>query len=114
VNSHASFLEFDLKRELERLHGESEWANGQNAKTLLKFDDFRVVLMALRAHARISEHQTKGRISIHTVAGHIVVHAEGRTFDLPVGGLLALDRNVLHAVEAVDESAFLLTIAWPG
>jgi quercetin dioxygenase-like cupin family protein len=110
----ASFLEFDLTRELELLHGEPEWNRGQNAKTLVKYDDFRVVLTALKAHARLPGHQTKGRISIQTVAGHLLVRAEGRTFDLPTGTLLALDQDLPHDVEALDESAFLLTIAWPG
>ena len=70
--------------------------------------------MALRARARVPGHQTKGRISIHTVVGHILVRADGRTFDLPGGALLALDRSVPHEVEAVEDSAFLLTIAWTG
>jgi quercetin dioxygenase-like cupin family protein len=86
----------------------------QNAKTLVKYDDFRVVLIALDAHARLPGHRTEGRISIQTVAGHIQVRAQGRTFDLPVGRLLALDRGLPHDVEALEESALLLTIAWPG
>ena len=45
----APFLEFDLMRELEQLHGEPEWSSGQNARTLMKVDDFRIVLMTLRA-----------------------------------------------------------------
>jgi quercetin dioxygenase-like cupin family protein len=99
---------------LEQLHGEPEWGRGQNAKTLVKYDDFRVVLIALKARARLPGHQNKGRISIQTVAGHILVRAQGRTFDLPRGTLLALDENLPHDVEALEESAFLLTIAWPG
>ena len=110
----APFLEFDLKRELELLHEEPGWTSGQNARTLVKFDDLRIVLMALRARARVPGHQTKGRISIQTVVGHILVRADGRTFDLPGGALLALDRSVPHEVEAVEDSAFLLTIAWPA
>ena len=110
----APFLEFNLERELEQLHEEPGWASGQNARTLVKFDDFRVVLMALRARARVPGHQTKGRISIHTVVGHILVRADGRTFDLPGGALLAFDQDVPHEVEAVEDSAFLLTIAWTG
>jgi len=110
----APFLEFDLNRELEQLHAEPAWAAGQNARTLVKFDDFRVVLMTLRARAQVPGHQTKGRISIHTLVGHILVRAEGRTFDLPGGGVLALDRGVPHDVEALEDSAFLLSIAWPG
>ena len=110
----ATFLECDLTRELEQLHGEPAWNRGHNAKTLVKYDDFRVVLIALKARARLPRHHNKGRISIQPVAGHILVRAEGRTFDLPRGTLLALDQHLPHDVEALEESAFLLTIAWPG
>jgi quercetin dioxygenase-like cupin family protein len=110
----ASFLEFDLTRELEQLHREPDWNRGQNAKTLVKYDDFRVVLIALKARARLPEHQTKGRISIQPVAGHVTVRAEGRTFDLHVGTLLALNHDLPHDVEALEDSAILLTIAWPA
>lgn len=110
----AAYLEFDLARELEQLHDEPGWGSGQNAKTLVKYDDLRVVLIALKPQARLPEHRTEGRIAIQTVAGHIQVRAEGRTFDLPMGRLLALDQGLLHDVEAHEESAFLLTIAWPG
>ena len=109
----AAYLEFDLAREIEQLHHEPAWSTGQNAKTLLKYDDLRVVLMTLRAHARVPKHQTEGRISIQTIHGHIQVRATGRTFDLPLGGLLALDRGLPHDLEAIEESAVLLTIAWP-
>jgi quercetin dioxygenase-like cupin family protein len=68
----------------------------------------------MKAGSRIPDHQTEGRISIQTIRGRIVVRATGRTFDLPDGGLLALDRGLRHDVEALEDSAFLLTIAWPG
>lgn len=109
-----AYLEFDLPRELEGLHREAGWQSGQNAKTLVKYPDLRVVLTALKAGERLPGHQTDGRISIQAIAGHIQVRALGRTFDLRVGGLLALDQALPHDVEAIEESAFLLTIAWPG
>jgi quercetin dioxygenase-like cupin family protein len=110
----APYLEFDLERELAMLRGEPAWRAGQNAKTLVKHEDFRVVLTILRAHARLPGHRTEGRISIHALTGHIQVKAQGRTFGLRSGGLLALDHGLPHDVEALEESAFLLTIAWPG
>jgi quercetin dioxygenase-like cupin family protein len=109
----AAYLEFDLTREVEQLHREPAWAAGHNAKTLLKYDDFRVVLMALRPHSRVPTHKTEGRISLQTIRGQIQVHAAGRTFDLPAGSLLALDGGLPHDVAALDESVLLLTIAWP-
>jgi quercetin dioxygenase-like cupin family protein len=110
----APYLEFDIARELQQLRGETGWQSGHNAKTLVKHDALRIVLIALQARSKVPEHHTEGQISIHTVVGHIKVHAQGRTFDLPAGGLLALDGGLPHDVEAVEESAFLLTIARSG
>jgi len=108
------FLEFDLTVEIDRLHRETTWDTGQNARTLMKYDDFRVVLTVLKANVHIPEHQTTGRISVHVLSGHIRLTASGRTFDLRSGSLLGLDQETPHAIEALQESAFLLTIAWPG
>lgn len=107
-----TYLEYNLEGEISQLHEERAWSTGQNSKTLVKYDDFRVVLTALRAGAHIPGHHTEGRISIQTVRGHIQVRAEGRTFTLRAGALLVLDRDVPHDVEAREDSAFLLTIAW--
>lgn len=109
----APYLEFHLRREIEQLHREPEWGTGRNARTLVKYDDFRVVLTALTSGTRMPGHQTEGRVTIHTVDGHIQVRAEGRTFDMPAGSVLALDRGIQHDVEALADSAFLITIAWP-
>jgi quercetin dioxygenase-like cupin family protein len=109
-----AWLEFDLVRELEMLDAEAPPPTGRNAKTLVKYDDLRIVLIALSADTRIPEHRTEGRISVHVIRGRIRVRALERTFDLGVGGLLALGEGVAHDVEALDDSAFLLTIAWPG
>ena len=108
------FLEFDLISEVDRLHRESTWNSGQNARTLIKYDDLRVVLMALKAGSRIPEHKANGRISVQVLSGHIRLNASGRAFDLRPGSLLALDERAPHDLEALDESAVLLTIAWPG
>jgi quercetin dioxygenase-like cupin family protein len=110
----APYLEFDIARELEQLHRELGWQSGQNAKTLVKYDGLRVVLIALQARSRIPEHQTEGQISIQAIEGHIQVRAQGRSFELRPGGLLALDQGLPHDVEALEDSAFLLTIAWPS
>jgi quercetin dioxygenase-like cupin family protein len=107
-------MEFDLPAEIDRLRSETTWSTGQNARTLVKYDDLRVVLTVLRAKARMPEHKTEGRISVHVLSGHIHLRAAGRTFSLRHGSLLALDHGMPHDVDAIEESALLLTIAWPG
>jgi quercetin dioxygenase-like cupin family protein len=107
------FMEFDLDAEIHRLKAETTWSTGHNARTLVKYEDLRVVLIALQREARMPEHQTEGRLSLHVIAGHVQVRAAGRTFNLTRGGLVTLDPAIRHDVRAIDESAILLTIAWP-
>jgi quercetin dioxygenase-like cupin family protein len=108
------YIEVDLAREIEGLDREPEWKSGHNAKTLVKYDTLRVVLIVLKAQSHIPSHLTEGRIFIQTIRGHIQVRAEGRTFSLQTGTLLALDQGRRHDVEALEDSAFLLTIAFPA
>ena len=108
----SAFLQFDLRAEAEQLRRESGSKAGQNAKTLVKYDDFRVVVITLDAGTHIPWHHTAGRVSIHAVSGHVRVRAGDRAFDLPAGSILALDRTLPHEIEALEQSAVLLTIAW--
>jgi quercetin dioxygenase-like cupin family protein len=106
-------LTFDLNGEIERLRNEDAWQGGRNSKTLVKNVDFRVVLTVLQANSRLHEHKAAGRVSIQTVVGHIRIHVEDKAIDLPTGHLLALDCALLHDVQALENSAILLTICWP-
>ncbi len=111
----APVLAFDLPREVAQLHAQTAWHHGdRNAKTLVKGPDFRIVLIALRAGSRMEEHQAAGRISVQTLAGHLRLQIAGTSVDLPEGRLASLEPAMPHAVEAVEESAFLLTMAWQG
>lgn len=104
----------DLHQELAALRAQgSRAASGHRARTLVKDDELRVVLVSLGAGGRLAEHHAPGRITIHALAGHLTVRAAGETFDLPAGRLVTLARSVPHDVEAREASAFLLTIAWP-
>ncbi len=104
-------LEFDLNGQIEQLKSETAWQGGRSSRTIVKYPNFRIVLMLLKARMRIEQHHADGRISVQTVAGHIRMRVAGEDFDLPVGHLLALDHEVQHDVEALEDSAFLLTIA---
>lgn len=106
-------LSFDLNAEIEQLRREDGWQAGRDSKTLVKHPDFRVVLTVLKSGARLHEHKAAGRISVQTLAGHIRMHVDSKIFDLPAGHLLALEREIAHDVEALEDSSFLLTIAWP-
>ena len=107
-------MDLNLSTEIAQLHQEERWRRtGHNSKTLVKQPDFRIVLIALKKGGHLEEHEANARISIHTLNGHVTLQLAGQIVDLPAGHLLALDRGIRHDVEAVEESALLLTISWP-
>ncbi len=110
-----SVLQFNLASELAQLQRDESWlpATGRSSKTLVKYPDLRIVLIAMKANTRMHEHTAAGRISVHTLNGHIRLHLPERVVDLSAGNLLALDQCVSHDVEASEDSAFLLTLSWP-
>src|SRR6266566_4814565 len=57
-------LTFDLNGEIKRLREENSWQGGRDSKTLVKNEDFRIVLTALKANALLHEHKATGRISV--------------------------------------------------
>ncbi len=108
----ASIMEFDFAAEIAQLRQEDSWkrGTGRSSKTLAKHPDLRIVLTLLQAGAHVKEHKTAGRISIQGVMGRMRLHVSERTVELTPGKLLVLDTEVPHDVEAVEESAFLLTV----
>ncbi len=113
----ATSLKFNLDEEIRQLQAEPRWQAGHTAKTVAKYADFRVVLVVMKAGAQLVRHRTAGRISIQACRGSIRLlfsgDFENETVNMIAGDLFMLDREVAHDVEAVTDSAFLLTIAWP-
>jgi quercetin dioxygenase-like cupin family protein len=106
----------NIADELESLKKAPSWQreSGRSSETLVKYEEFRIVLVRMKTGSYMSHHRAEGPISIHTLQGKIRVHLpEDRVEDLKPGDLLTLDRCLEHDVEALEESAFLLTIAWP-
>lgn len=110
-----ALLQFDLAGEIRKLRQEDSWRRkaGRSAATLVKHGDLRLVLVAMRANSHMHEHKTNARISIQTIAGHIRLRLGEKSVDLPAGHLLVLDQALSHDVEALEDSAFLLTFSWP-
>lgn len=110
----APLMDFNLEKEIAQLHEEEAWLRtGRNSKTLVKQPDFRIVLIALQKGGHLEEHSADARSSIHTLSGHVKLQLLEQTVDLPDGHLLVLERALEHDVEALEESAILLTISWP-
>jgi quercetin dioxygenase-like cupin family protein len=105
---------FDLNQEIADAAARKPWPSGQYAKTLFKKHDFRVVLISMEPGAHMKEHHADGTISIQVLKGRIRVTIHGKPHELSVGTLFTLAGSIRHDVEALSESAFLLTISWPS
>ncbi len=107
-------IHVDLGRETKESEQRKPWQSGIYSKTLVKKKDLRVVLISMEPMARMDEHHADGTISVQILKGAIRIGVDGRIFDLRTGHLFTLDPSIKHDVQAIEESAFLVTISWPG
>ncbi len=103
---------FDLAHHLERMKSEKAWKDGtRNAVTLLNDEKMRIVLILMRKDAEIKGHRVDFPISVQVIEGEINFQDGIKSHSLKKGQLLALQAEITHGITAVQESAFLLTMA---
>ncbi len=86
--------------------------NGHTAHTLVREDDLRIVAVVMKAGACMAEHHAKETATVHGLSGHVRLRLPETTTDVGPGQLLVLERGIQHDVEAIVDSAFLLTLGW--
>ena len=105
-------LHVGLAEQLDRLKQESTWrTNGRNAITLTKEPTLRVVLLLLGKGTKMPEHQAAGPLTLHVLSGSVAFRTDGSTVEIGAGELVALESAIEHELEALEESACLLTLA---
>ncbi len=107
----APALRFDLDAELASLRAEPSYQRGdRDARTLVDEPGFGVVLTALKDGTTLRAHRTDGWVQVQALAGELRLHVGEQTVDLARGHIVVLEPRVSHDVQAIGESAFLLTI----
>lgn len=105
---------FSLAEAIARLRAEPAFAERKvNSMTLHKGPGLRVVAVAMRAGAKLKTHKAEGELELHVISGRVKVPTGAGTVTLEAGRLLTLHPGVEHSVEALDESALLLTLSVP-
>jgi len=105
-------LHVGLSEQLARLKQESTWrTSGRNAITLTKEPTLRVVLLLLGKGTKMPEHQAAGPLTLHVLSGSVALRTGGSTVEIEAGELVALESAIEHELEALEESACLLTLA---
>lgn len=103
----------DLYAEIQAMRANAK-PLGHLAKTLVRSPSLRIVLMTLQRGTRIAEHHTDGTLAIQILDGGVRVDMPDGRHDLVPGQVLVIERDVAHAVDALEDSAILLTLAAPA
>ena len=107
-------LTFHLDEEIAILRAElARTSGGRAAKTLVKSGGLRATLVLLRAGIALDPQATAGGATVQVMEGRLRVHVDGQTLTAEPGDLVALSENLREPVRAEQESAFLVTVAWP-
>src|SRR5271168_5210292 len=101
----------DIRAEIARLKSEPAWAaNDRHGSSLVKGDGINVALMMLKKGAKLQEHHTRAPITVQVIDGRVNFIANGKTQAVTAGTIVALDRAIEHSIEALEESALVLTV----
>ena len=107
-------MRFVLLDEIARLAGEPQWAaNDRNAIVLAKDARFRMVLTVLRPGARFADKDGEATFSLQLVTGSVTVARDEQQLLLAPGEIAVVEAGASWFVEAAEESAVLMTLAWP-
>jgi quercetin dioxygenase-like cupin family protein len=103
----------DLLGEIEYLHREVAWIErtGPCRRTLVRTTKACIVLIAMRKKMSLRESWTAERISVQALTGHIRLWLRDSVVEIHTGELIVVDQGVASAVQAEEDSDFLLTLA---
>lgn len=110
---HGSGLTFRLADELKNLREDlGKVTAGRTAKTLSKSGNLRVTLMRLQGGVKVEPSSVAGSASLHVLEGRMRLQVDGQAQELGQGEIVILAENLKEPIEALEDCAFLLTVAW--
>ena len=102
---------FSLNSMGEQLLEEAKAASaGRAALTLARGNDLTVVLTAITAGTVLHEHRAPGPATVVILNGSIVFSSNTENITLEKGEAVVFTADVLHAVEANEDSVLLVSI----
>lgn len=104
---------FQLARLADDLKSQDEYARtGVAAITLARDEHITLVLVTLRRGAEMREHRAPSAATVVLLSGRVSFHAGGNAAqtELEPGSMAAFAADLPHAVEALDDAAYLLMI----
>ena len=102
---------FPLMPMTEKLMSEATSAtSGRSSLTLAHGDEMTLVLVALKAGTTLEDHQAPAAATVIVLSGNIIFTSSAEKITLGQGEAVTFTADVLHAVYASEDSAFLIVI----
>ena len=106
---------FPLVSMAEKLMEEATLAtSGRSSLTLAHGAEMTLVLVALKAGTTLEEHQAPAAAAVITLSGNIIFTTSAEKITLEQGEAVTFTADLLHAVYASEDSAFLIVIGGKG
>jgi quercetin dioxygenase-like cupin family protein len=106
-----SFETFNLNDIRGQYPPDPDSAARHRAEILVKSETLRVVLVTALSGGTMHEHEAPGPITVHVLDGSFAMTIAGERQVLSAQEMAVLAPGVAHAVECIEDGAFLLTIA---
>jgi quercetin dioxygenase-like cupin family protein len=104
-------MAFAIAEEISKIKADQpSTSQGKRSVVLVKNEHVSIVLAMLARGEALQEHQTEGQITVTVVRGAIRFDALNERVRLNAGGLLTLRPGIRHSVEALEDSAFVITV----
>jgi quercetin dioxygenase-like cupin family protein len=104
----------DVRDLAGQLLGEAHASSaGRAAQTVVSGLVQRATLFALTADAEMAEHDSPPAATLHVLSGRVRVSTQDREWVLGAGQLMPVPHQ-RHSVQALEDSAALLTVALHG
>lgn len=104
----------DLHEVAGRLLGEAQRAaSGRAAETVVSGSVQRSTVIALTTDAEMAEHDSPPAAVVHVISGRVRMHTNDEEWVLGAGQVAPVPSR-RHGVQALEDSALLLTVALHG
>lgn len=86
--------------------------SGRSAATVYKGNHLTMTIVALTEGTQLSEHENPGEAAAQVLMGRMELRSGNDTWECATGNLLVIPQ-ARHSVRALNDCAFLLTVAHP-
>ncbi|HLN56122.1 MAG TPA: hypothetical protein VK207_09020 [Bacteroidales bacterium] len=102
---------YDIPSIIEDLKQEQSWLEGElSSVILLNSPSVKVLLTILHGGTEVISYQANDSITFQIIEGSLILHIKEESVVLEKGELMTLTDNVKYSFDAVEETAFLMTL----